>query len=105
MINEEETKEMFIERIDDIIALDRAVYIIEDKRELLKENLKLQQELTDYKERNEKATKFIYFKCNGYKSKDSIYLEDDLDRNNCYELLHILDGTNEDCYEDIKIER
>lgn len=55
----EETKEMFFRKIDDIPTLHRAVGVIEDREELLKENLKLQQELTDYKERNEKAIEYI----------------------------------------------
>ena len=55
----DEVKEDFIKNINDSYTLNLAVSVLEDRKELLNENLKLQQELQQKEDIINKANNFI----------------------------------------------
>lgn len=55
----EETKELFIENINDTYTLNLAISILEDRTELMGENLDLKQERGYYKNIVEELKKYI----------------------------------------------
>ena len=87
----EETKELFAEKINDSYVLNLAVSVLEDRKELLNENLKLQQQLQQKEDIINKAKECVEELC------------DETDDTTCYDitknrkkiLLEILDNKGE----------
>ena len=71
----EETKELFAEKINDSYVLNLAVSVLDDRKELLNENLKLREQLEQKEDIINKAKEFAkehIFQFDGDKDFDAL---------------------------------